>query len=283
MCWISLRFTVRFVLATTRKRSTTFEFKHTTVMHPGGSKILTDLGGTDATEKFWALHKQEILLNWAPRLKVGTIEDADAEDIDSLGEISNVPFAEHIADIGNDTPYYTDSHIDFRQEVRDWVYTALFRSGIAEKHESNGERPPDSLFEEMGQKGILAARLGPGKHLKVWQEKVMHDSNATIFGVKPEEFDYFHERILHEEIVRCACPGFVAGIGDGHCIGAPPIFQFVRIHQYVHSLKNHLLNHSNNNRVQPGCRMKFFLRSCQVRNVSVWQSASLKQDLTWQI
>ena len=143
------------------------------------------------------------------------------EDIDSLGEISNVPFAEHIADIGNDTPYYTDSHIDFRQEVRDWVYTALFRSGIAEKHESNGERPPDSLFEEMGQKGILAARLGPGKHLKVWQEKVMHDSNATIFGVKPEEFDYFHERILHEEIVRCACPGFVAGIGDGHCIGAP--------------------------------------------------------------
>ena len=54
-------------------------------MHPGGSKILTDLGGTDATEKFWALHKQEILLNWAPRLKVGTIEDADAEEIDSLG------------------------------------------------------------------------------------------------------------------------------------------------------------------------------------------------------
>jgi alkylation response protein AidB-like acyl-CoA dehydrogenase len=44
--------------------------------------------------------------------------------------------------------------------------------------------------------------------------------------VKPEDFDYFHERILHEEIVRCACPGFTAGIGDGHCIGAPPIFQF---------------------------------------------------------
>ena len=163
------------------------------------------------------------------------------------------------------------------------MYTALFRSGIAEKHESNGERPPDSLFEEMGKQGILAARLGPGKHLKVWQEKVMHDSNATIFGVKPEEFDYFHERILHEEIVRCACPGFVAGIGDGHCIGAPPIFQFVRIHQCVHSLVIKITRTRIEHRVQPGCRMKFFLRSYQARNVSVWQSASLKQDLTWQI
>jgi hypothetical protein len=152
-------------------------------MHPGGSKILTDLAGQDATEKFWALHKQEILLNWKPRLKVGTIEDADDDnETDSLGEISNIPFAEHIADMGNDTPYYNDSHIDFRESVREWVYTALFRSGIAEKHEASGERPPDSLFEDMGRRGILAARLGPGKHLKIWQEKVMNDSSATIFG-----------------------------------------------------------------------------------------------------
>ena len=33
---------------------------------------------------------------------------------------------------------------------------------------------------------------------------VAKDENATIFGVAIEDFDYFHEQILHEEMGQCA-------------------------------------------------------------------------------
>lgn len=195
--------------------------------HPGGSKILTDLAGKDASDAFWALHRQEVLHKWGDRLRVGKIEGWDEDnETESLGDISNVPFAEHIADVGYDSPYYTDSHLEFRENVRKWVYERLYKSGIAEEIEESGERVPDELFKEMGRRGVLAGRLGPGAHLQVWQREVAKDPSATIFGVDPNEYDYFHERILHEEFVRCACPGFVAGCGDGYVIGCPPIFQF---------------------------------------------------------
>lgn len=46
-------------------------------------------------------------------------------------------------------------------------------------------------------------RLGPGKHLK----------GRSLFGgaVKPEEFDYFHELIITQELTRVGARGY----GDG--------------------------------------------------------------------
>lgn len=48
-----------------------------------------------------------------------------------------------------------------------------------------------------------AMRLGPGKHLK----------GRNLFGgiVKPEEFDYFHELIITQELTRVGARGY----GDG--------------------------------------------------------------------
>jgi alkylation response protein AidB-like acyl-CoA dehydrogenase len=45
-------------------------------------------------------------------------------------------------------------------------------------------------------------------------------------GVKPEEFDYFHEMIAHEEAVRMGYPGFQDGTGTGLYIGLPPVLHF---------------------------------------------------------
>ena len=33
-------------------------------------------------------------------------------------------------------------------------------------------------------------------------------------GVKPEEFDYFHEMIAHEEIMRMGYPGFQVSLSN---------------------------------------------------------------------
>jgi alkylation response protein AidB-like acyl-CoA dehydrogenase len=45
-------------------------------------------------------------------------------------------------------------------------------------------------------------------------------------GIKPEEFDYFHELIAHQETARIGAPGFADSISSGYSIGLPPIFNF---------------------------------------------------------
>ena len=66
--------------------------------------------GTDATDAFWALHRQEVLEKWSKRLAVGVIEDAESssEDIASRHYIVN-PYAEHVAWQGFESPYINES------------------------------------------------------------------------------------------------------------------------------------------------------------------------------
>jgi len=45
-------------------------------------------------------------------------------------------------------------------------------------------------------------------------------------GVKPEEFDAFHELILLDEIGRCGSGGALWGILEGTSIGLPPVLHF---------------------------------------------------------
>merc|ERR1719437_287304 len=49
-------------------------------------------------------------------------------------------------------------------------------------------------------------------------------------GVKPSEFDHFHELIAHEEMGRLNCPSFNDGLGAGFCIGLPPVLHFAPAH-----------------------------------------------------
>lgn len=59
----------------------------------------------------------------------------------------------------------------------------------------------------MAQAGILAMRLGPGKHLY---------ARTTLGGVlKGEEFEYFHDLVVMQEMVRAAARGFQDGYMAG--------------------------------------------------------------------
>jgi hypothetical protein len=60
----------------------------------------------------------QVLEKWAPKLQVGEIEDACHEEPTSLGEISEVPFAEHMAWRDFDSPYFTESHLELREKFR---------------------------------------------------------------------------------------------------------------------------------------------------------------------
>ena len=126
-------------------------FRHS---HPGGEKVITRFAGRDATDVFYGLHRSDVLTKWAPQLQVGIIEgtDGDAPGL-PFEEISDVPFAEHIAWRGYESPYYTDSHIELREEFRAWVNQHMRASGLAEELEESGARVPDELYHEMGQRG----------------------------------------------------------------------------------------------------------------------------------
>ena len=54
----------------------------------------------------------------------------------------------------------------------------------------------------MAANGVLRMRIGPGKHLH---------GQKLIGGVKGEEFDYFHDLIVSQELIRANARGFADG------------------------------------------------------------------------
>ena len=75
------------------------------------------------------------------------------------------------------------------------------------------------IYKKMGDFGLLACRLAHGPHLN-WV------TGGLPGGVKPDEFDYFHESIAHEEVARLSTPGFIDGLGAGYVIGVSPVLVF---------------------------------------------------------
>ncbi|KDN52180.1 peroxisomal acyl-CoA-dehydrogenase [Tilletiaria anomala UBC 951] len=189
-------------------------------LHPGGESVFydEDVAGQEATETFFGLHRHEVLLKpQYQRLIIGKIagEESKIKPL-PLGSISPVPYGEPTwLQPKFYTPYYNDSHRRLQREVRAYVDTQIV--DIAQACEANGKRPDLALVKDMGAKGLNAMRMGPGKHLH---------GRKLFADIKPEEFDYFHELVITQELVRCAARGFGDGLNGGMVIGLPPILNF---------------------------------------------------------
>ena len=91
--------------------------------------------------------------------------------------------------------------------------------GEAAIHELSDKRPTIELIKKMGEPRwhLNAMRLGPGKHLH----------GLTLpGGIKGEDFDYFHELIITQEISRIGARGYSDGLLGGMVIGLPPVMNF---------------------------------------------------------
>ena len=127
-----------------------------------------------------------------------------------------MPFAEPI--FLNKTfsnPYYKESHYRLQREMRKFVETYI--TPDAQAREADGKRPSVEIVRKMGELGINAMRLGPGKHLH---------GRKLFADVKPEEFDYFHELVLTQELARCGQRGYMDALQGGMVIGLPPVLNF---------------------------------------------------------
>lgn len=76
-------------------------------LHPGGVFPILELAGKDATDAFYGLHRQEVLVKYN-RYKIGTIANEKPQiEIRQPGAISKVPYAESSAWMGFKSPYFT--------------------------------------------------------------------------------------------------------------------------------------------------------------------------------
>ncbi|KAJ3015378.1 hypothetical protein HKX48_004646 [Thoreauomyces humboldtii] len=186
--------------------------------HPGGLSVLLDVAGQDATQEFYGLHRQSVLTRLGPKYEVGRIKGVKSKiTMQKAGDISKVPFAEPSAWQGFYSPYYNESHFKFRSAVRTFMEEVV--GPDAASNEDSGTAADAEIFAKLGDFGLLACRMGPGPHLK---------GRTLPGGVKPEEFDYFHEMIAHEETAGLGFPGYQDSIGTGMVIGLPPVLHFAK-------------------------------------------------------
>ncbi|KIO07952.1 hypothetical protein M404DRAFT_997653 [Pisolithus tinctorius Marx 270] len=190
-------------------------------LHPGGIAVLIDKGvaGKVATDAFYGLHRHEVLERpQYKRLQIGTIKAQKSVIFGRrIGELSQVPYAEPTwLSPGYHSPYYSDNHRQLQKAVRLFVDEVVYPD--AQLREEDGKRPSQVVFDKMADVNLHAMRLGPGKHLK----------GRVLMGgiVKPEEFDYFHELIITQELVRCGARGYGDGMLGGQVIGLPPVLNF---------------------------------------------------------
>ncbi|KAJ3111544.1 hypothetical protein HDU96_005605 [Phlyctochytrium bullatum] len=186
-----------------------------TAVHPGGEVVLLEVAGKDATQEFYGLHRHAVIDKFGPKYAIGRIKGESPAIVTQAGDISAVPYAESSFWMGSKSPYYNESHVRFRADLRQFIDKEI--KPHAADLEDNGGKMPLEIYQKMGRAGLLASRIGPGPHLKGFQ---------LPGGVKPEEFDYFHELIAHEEVARIGSPAFCDGLGAGFVIGLPPVLAF---------------------------------------------------------
>lgn len=187
--------------------------------HPGGEAVLRQVAGTDATEAFYNLHRHEVLTGRYSELAIGTVEGETPQVVNpGPGELSKTPYAEPLwLSPPFKSPYYNDSHRSLQKAIR--KFTDLYVTPEAQAKEKDGTYVSQELIDRMAQAGVLHMRLGPGKHLK--------DAPNLLDGaVKADEFDYFHDMILSQEMTRAAARGFQDGNMAGMTIGLTVVLNF---------------------------------------------------------
>jgi hypothetical protein len=118
--------------------------------HPGGSTVLEQVAGQDATSEFFNLHRLDVLQKYDKSLCIGTIKGEKPQVIHPQpGDLSQVPYGEPTWLSPQFTsPYFKESHRRLQRAMRVWVETRLLSE--AQEKEISGKYINDETIKEMG-------------------------------------------------------------------------------------------------------------------------------------
>lgn len=201
--------------------------------HPGGAVVLRQVAGQDATEAFWNLHRQEVLQQYAD-LCIGTVQGETPEVIDPKpGDLSEVPYAEPLwLSPPFKTPYYKEHHHRLRKAMRKFVEEHI--KPEAQEKEHSGEFISQELIDKMAEKGVLAMRMGPGKHLQ--------GRNLLDGAVDAKDFDFFCDLIISQELVRANARGFQDGNMAGMSISLSAVLAWANDQELKERITDEVLS-----------------------------------------
>ncbi|KAI8345337.1 acyl-CoA dehydrogenase/oxidase [Blakeslea trispora] len=226
--------------------------------HPGGKKVLLKKAGKDATKEFKTFHNDAIMQRVGLPMQIGVIGTSASTSAPAVASSSahasapaTVPvekkeekttseepkleirqligqqakFGEGIP-YGDPTwyqewnsPYYKESHIKLRKEVRAFVEKEV----MPFCHEwSEAKAIPREVIKRAAQLGLLNAGSGAAKDSK----NAKYMKYPLPGGLSSEEFDIFHEFVCVDEVARCGSGGFVWALMGGLAIGLPPVMNF---------------------------------------------------------
>jgi len=124
-----------------------------------------------------------------------------------------IPFGDPLWYQRFNSPYYKETHIQWRAKVRDFVENEIMPTLDSWKDKPV---PPKDLLLKLGEAGILAALTGAP-----WPTEYLP---AHIKG--PENFDAFHELITIDELSRIGNSGALAALTNGPSIALTVVYKF---------------------------------------------------------
>jgi len=154
-------------------------------------------------------------------------------ELPMFGEL--VPFGDPNWYAGWNSPYYRESHHEWRKVVRRFCETEV----MPNVHDwDEAKKMPRDLFPKAFAAGILPSVVGTP-----WpKEYVPQEELKERFGVIiPEDYDCFHELIVIDELSRCGSGGVLWGIAGGLGIGLPPVIKFGDSHVQARCVRDCLI------------------------------------------
>lgn len=194
-------------------------------LHPGGRQVMLSVAGKDATESFVQFHNVEtVLRRFTKKLQIGILPPNECPEKKVNRRIittentygSLVPYCEPSWYQDWTSPYYTDAHRRLRVAVRAFVEKEIVPfCGTWDTM----KKIPRKLFVKAGKAHILAGVVGC-----TWPTEYV--GRDVPGGSEPEEFNYFSELIIQDEIARCGSGGVLWALIEGLNIGLPPVMNF---------------------------------------------------------
>lgn len=130
-----------------------------------------------------------------------------------------MPFSEPPYLCGLPSPYYTASHLEWQKKCRAFITKHLTSHAMEWE---TAETVPEHVWHDFCKANMLLPSLPAPLPVDRLKSLGIHD----ILGLPVEEFDYFHNAIYTDEMLRSGLAGPSGSLTTGMAFGVPPLYKF---------------------------------------------------------